>query len=298
MPMPSTEHSVHSGNSDQEPILASWKISEVLRRYPDLLETLIELSPAFSKLRNPVMRRVQSKLVTVSQAAGIAGIEPALLTRKLNQAAGITAVDSPDAGADSTSVSVDHAHAIPSWSGQAKIATELDVRPLMARGEEPFKAIMSAARTIPVGEVLRLQAGFEPLPLYDELAKQGFTHFAQPLDGTNWQVDFHRDRPAHAPAANQGKGEMKASSAVDWSQTASSEVTIDVSELVPPEPMIKILQALESLPDDGRLLVHHVRRPMHLYDRLDELGYLHDTRELAPNRIEVLIQKQVSAAPS
>jgi hypothetical protein len=68
-------------------------------------------------------------------------------------------------------------------------------------------------------------------------------------------------------------------------------VTIDVSELVPPEPMIKILEALEMLPAGGRLLVRHLRRPMHLYPRLDEMGCRHETRELAPGRVEVLIQK-------
>jgi hypothetical protein len=84
--------------TDREPILASWKISEVLKRHPELLEELIGLSPAFEKLRNPMLRRVQSRLVTVSQAAGIAGLEPAQVTRALNRAAGIT----PPADADTT----------------------------------------------------------------------------------------------------------------------------------------------------------------------------------------------------
>lgn len=77
----------------------------------------------------------------------------------------------------------------------------------------------------------------------------------------------------------------------DWADSIDVEVTIDVSELVPPEPMIKILRALEELPDGGRLLVHHVRRPMHLYDQLDEMGYAHLTREPEPGRVEILIQK-------
>ena len=34
---------------DQEPILASWKISEVLRRHPETLDALIETSPALAK---------------------------------------------------------------------------------------------------------------------------------------------------------------------------------------------------------------------------------------------------------
>jgi uncharacterized protein (DUF2249 family) len=266
--------------SDQAPILASWKISEVLRRHPETLDVLIETSPAFAKLRNPVMRKVQSRLVTVAQAAGIAGIEPAALTRRLNQAAGITAADDEAAAPVATVVA-----AKPEWVETAPIAAELDVRPMLERGEEPFKAIMAAARQVPIGQVLQLIAGFEPLPLYDALAKQGFSRWTE-HDGGRWEVRFHREPiEAEAPPAK--------TTGLDW-DAAAAEVTIDVSELTPPEPMIKILQTLETLPSNARLLVHHVRRPMHLYDRLDEMGYPHETRELRPGQVEVLIEKRAS----
>jgi uncharacterized protein (DUF2249 family) len=263
---------------DQEPILASWKISEVLRRHPETLDALIETSPAFAKLRNPVMRKVQSRLVTVAQAAGIAGIEPAALTRRLNQAAGITAAEEAAAPDEPTAAEK------PDWVETAPIAAVLDVRPLLERGEEPFKAIMAAARQVPTGQVLQLIAGFEPLPLYDALAKQGFSHWTE-REGDRWAVRFHREPvAADAPPAAETTG-------LDW-DAATAEVTIDVSELTPPEPMIKILQTLETLPSNARLLVHHVRRPMHLYDRLDEMGYPHETRELQPGQVEVLIEKR------
>ena len=80
--------------TSQQPILASERISDVLSRFPNLVDTLIDASPAFRNLRNPIMRHVQSRLVTVSQAAGIAGLNPADLTRKLNVAAGLTNVKS------------------------------------------------------------------------------------------------------------------------------------------------------------------------------------------------------------
>jgi hypothetical protein len=60
--------------------------------------------------------------------------------------------------------------------------------------------------------------------------------------------------------------------------------------------MIKILEALEQLEPGGRLLVHHVRRPIHLYDRLDEMAYRHRTRDLGPGKVEVLIEKPVGAS--
>jgi uncharacterized protein (DUF2249 family) len=272
-----------------QPILASEKISHVLKQHPHLLDTLIDLSPAFRNLRNPVLRRVQTRLVTVAQAAGIAGIEPAVLTQKLNQAAGLSVPCSSEPLADAKSTSVDEHHA---GFETAPIAAEIDVRPLMARGEEPFKAIMAAARTVPEGSAVRLIAGFEPLPLYDVLAKQGFRHRACQPDPGVWDVTFLREA---APSSHDSRAvvhEPASSASIDWASSATAEVTIDVGELVPPEPMIKILEALEALPPGGRLLVHHVRRPIHLYERLDELNYAHDTRELGPGRIELMIQKR------
>lgn len=273
-----------------EPILASWKISEVLQKHPELLETLVDLSPAFGRLRNPLMRKVQSRLVTVAQAAGIAGLEPATLTRALNEAAGITAPAPATTGDPVAPSAVD---APPPWVERAPSPTEIDVRPIMARGEEPFKEIMAVARTVPIGAAFRLWAGFEPLPLFDVLAKQGFAHWARQRGPEEWEIVFFRERAAGAadrPAMNAAPA-----ATVDWDVPATSEVTIDVSELVSPEPMIKILQTLETLPPDARLLVHHVRRPIHLYDRLDEMGYAHATREPAPGQVEVLIQKPAAS---
>jgi hypothetical protein len=58
--------------------------------------------------------------------------------------------------------------------------------------------------------------------------------------------------------------------------------------------MLKILEAIADLPPGGTLLVHHVRRPVHLYPRLDDLGCRHETRDLAPGRVELRIQKPLT----
>ncbi len=263
------------------PIEANWKISEVLEAYPSLLDTLVDLTPAFSKLRNPIMRRVQSRLVTVGQAAGIAGLDEGELVRTLNAAAGIEVVevDVPEANVAGPAVR-------PSWAGTAPVAASLDARPLLERGEEPFGAISKAVRDVPVGSVFQLEAGFEPVPLYDALGRQGFDHWTEKLADDHWRVVFLRVREAGADKASE-----PAPMDGDWESMASAEVTIDVSELVPPEPMMKILATLEDLPDGSTLLVHHVRRPMHLYPQLDDLGYGHMTRDIGPGQVEVLIHK-------
>ncbi len=54
--------------------------------------------------------------------------------------------------------------------------TTLDVRPMLAAGEEPFDAILAAAQTVGAGKVLELTAPFDPVPLYAVLGRIGFAH--------------------------------------------------------------------------------------------------------------------------
>lgn len=266
-----------------EPILASWKISDVLRRYPALLDTLVDLTPAFAPLRNPIRRRVQARLVTVAQAAEIAGLEPAVLVRRLNQEIDAAPLE------DQSLTGQARPAEPPAWVASAPVAAEFDARPLLQRGEEPFTAIMRAATEVPVGQALRLLAPFDPLPLYDALARRGFQGWGRQTGPGDWEVLFLHDG-VHGPAPSAATSAPP----LDW-EAPGAIVTIDVSDLVPPEPMVKILEALHEIPAGERLLVHHVRRPIHLYPRLDELGCRHETREPEPGRVELLIQKPADA---
>ncbi len=297
-----------------EPVLASWKVSEVLGRYPQLLDVLVAASPAFRPLRNPVMRKVQSRLVTVAQAAQIAGLAPAELTRSLNAALGLAtpAGDEPAERAEDG-----QARPLETFE-DAPVAVELDVRPYHARGEEPFSAIMAAVARVPAGQALRLRNTFEPLPLYDVLARRGFRHQARRLGPDDWEILFVRaspptiapdpeGQPADRPPATRGAGQGLARTGADgsaglsapstsqpaqraWSEPAAI-VEIDVSDLVPPEPMVRILEAAGRLQPEETLLVRHVRRPIYLYPRLDALGYQHETRELGPGQVEIRIRR-------
>jgi uncharacterized protein (DUF2249 family) len=269
-------------SNGHEPVRPDWKISEVLKAYPQLLDVLVDLSPAFSKLRNPVLRKVQTRLVTVRQAAGIAGIDPSDLVRDLNAALGMSTPDEP------VEAVREQPRQRPGWLDVAPVVRDLDVREMLAKGREPFRLITGTAREVGEGEVMRLLTNFEPVPLFEALGKLGFSHWSDRLDGEDWATFFHRDGAATSP------GITPSAPPVDWDLPAVAEVTIDVTELVPPEPMIRILRTLEELPEGARLLVHHVRRPMHLYDRLNEMGYPHDTREIGPARVDVMIHKPVT----
>jgi uncharacterized protein (DUF2249 family) len=68
----------------------------------------------------------------------------------------------------------------------------LDVRPLIAAGQNPFEAITTALAALAAGESLLLLTPFLPSPLIERVRGEGFA--AQPErrgDGT-WQTRFSR----------------------------------------------------------------------------------------------------------
>ena len=61
----------------------------------------------------------------------------------------------------------------------------LDVRPVLAAGEEPLQMILEAADSLGRDGILEVTAPFEPLPLYGVLSGRGFAHaMAEPEPGT------------------------------------------------------------------------------------------------------------------
>lgn len=74
----------------------------------------------------------------------------------------------------------------------------LDVRPDLARGEEPLTKILTAARAIQPGGRLVVQAPFEPFPLFGVLAKLGFSSESENLGAEGFRITFRRRTAAEA----------------------------------------------------------------------------------------------------
>ncbi|GEM45524.1 DUF2249 domain-containing protein [Deinococcus cellulosilyticus] len=260
-------------------ITAQTRISEVLQQHPELLPVLISASPAFEKLKNPMLRKVMPKLVTVQQAAGMAGLPVDDLLGKLLAALGHDASESQGVSVSGSLLGTP----APVWV-DAVVAAELDVQPLLQRGEEPFSQIQKVAAAVPAGQKFLLLAPFEPVPLYQALGKKGFAAWCEHA-GEFFRVHFYRG------AAVQGFPEQeKPSSGSPANWTFNLEVTIPET-LEPPEPMMRVLGALDQLQPGQALLVHHVRRPIYLLQRLEEMGHQVEVMEEGP-RVEILIQKK------
>ena len=68
----------------------------------------------------------------------------------------------------------------------------LDVRPLFARGEEPFEKIMQTVAELASDESLLLVTPFLPAPLIERLRAEGFTAKPERDAGGVWRTHFIR----------------------------------------------------------------------------------------------------------
>lgn len=265
------------------------RVSEVLQRYPALLDELIAASPAFAKLKNPLLRRTMPRLLSLAQAARIGGLEPQVLVDRLNQALGLESNQTPQSHSESaTEPQSKLGTPRPTWL-QAAVGFHLDVRPILEAGGEPFQAIMGAASEVLPGQRLVLEAPFEPLPLYRVMSKKGFEAWCEQI-GEDYRVHFYRT-PLPSPTTEaRGPAEATQFSQAAWDQP-DAVVQIE-AHWEPPLPMQAVLEALAALRPGQRLLVHHVRRPVHLLARLEQEGIPFELRDLGPNQIDLLIEKR------
>jgi hypothetical protein len=69
-------------------IAAGTKVAALLSDHPELEDLLISMSPAFIKLRNPVLRRSVARVATLRQAAAVGRLDVADLVNELRVAVG------------------------------------------------------------------------------------------------------------------------------------------------------------------------------------------------------------------
>lgn len=161
----------------------------------------------------------------------------------------------------------------------------LDVREDLRRGGEPLPRILQAVGTLSPGQSLRLLVTFEPLPLYAVLGRKGFGHNAVRHGEGDWEVVFS---PQKAPPAPPASVPATSNAAIaSWPKPATS---LDNRGLLPPEPMVRILDALEHLGPGQVLEALNEREPVFLYPELEARGAAIHTQKVTDG-VRLLIRR-------
>lgn len=156
-------------------------------------------------------------------------------------------------------------------SGAVEAPSEilLDVRPMLAAGEDPLSHVLQAVAGMPLGGTLVVDAPFNPSPLRRLLAGRGFSSLGRNLGNGHWRISFLNDG---AGTWDQDTDvSVGPEGAMSWCE--ADGIHIDVRRLVPPQPMLAILRLLDGLGDGRAVIVHHDRMPHLLIPELAERGW-------------------------
>lgn len=139
---------------------------------------------------------------------------------------------------------------------------DLDVRPILGKGGDPFHHIMATVGELGPRDALHLIVGFEPTPLYQVMRALGRAVHTERRGGAV-HVWFYPDPGARPPPT-----------ADELARAPLQEpVHLDVRGLEPPRPIVTILEKLAELGPGAQLVVRHHRDPVLLYDKLRLRGY-------------------------
>jgi uncharacterized protein (DUF2249 family) len=168
---------------------------------------------------------------------------------------------------------------------------ELDVRDDLREGREPLARIMGAVNRLGEGEVLRVRAIFHPVPLLTVLGKRGFASESQEHAPDDWSVWFWREPPQESPTPARTDEALTLSSRTREASVGTSSpgddhtVWLDVRGLQPPEPLVRTLAALETLPDGHQLVQLNERVPQLLLPMLAERGFACELDDSQADRV-------------
>ncbi len=265
-------------------ITKDMKISKLLTEFPQTLEVLVNFSMHFKKLNNKILRKTLASRVNVEQAAGIAGVNLVHLLNELNKS--INADNTETINEESTEekmILTEKPESLKNIS-EDKIQ-KMDVRYIIDSGKDPFLEIMTKVKNLKDDEVFHLINSFEPLPLYSVMQGKGFEHWTE-KDNNVFNVFFYKN--------DVNKSEVNVETKASLASPADYEnvIELDVRELAPPEPMMKILENISKVDEKTVMVVNHHREPMMLYPKLEERGYTAITNKIDENYFKVVITKK------
>jgi len=168
--------------NDSMPITPETKIGPLLEAYPDLEQVLIEVSPTYEALRNPVLRRTVANVATLRQVATVGNVPIGTLISRLRCATGQAegAIDEEE-----------DAPAAP-WPPDDSVARSFDARAVIESGGHPMQQVMQELAALAPEGVFELITPFVPAPLIDLARGKGFVGVSRELSPGVVHTRFRR----------------------------------------------------------------------------------------------------------
>ncbi len=160
------------------------KVGAILDAYPQLEEVLLEISPAFSKLKNPVLRKTVAKAANLRQVAQIGNIPLGELINKLRKEAGFDEMEVTNSEGTRANE--------PEWLEEFSIAKSWDARPVIESGEQPMSKVLNELKNLESNQVFELITPFVPAPLIDIARKRDIDVSVRKIDDAIVKTYFRK----------------------------------------------------------------------------------------------------------
>lgn len=263
------------------------KISKLIQFNPDVIDVIASINLNFNKLKNPFLRKILAPRVSIENAAKIGGVSIEEFVKKIETLGFIyektTNEDKTDISENmNNSFEIENQHII-----------ELDVRPDLAKGKDPFSIILNAIDNLKENEILKLINTFKPVPIINVLKQKGFNAKIENPSTGLYYVYFKRTLLDKSTENEVVESEMGARGNFEevFAFFGENYHEIDVRDLEMPQPMVQILENLHDLPANYCLYVHHKKIPQFLLPQLKERNFVFQSKEIDEDNIKMLIYK-------
>jgi len=144
------------------------KVGELLDAHPYLEAVLIEMSPAFEKLKNPILRKTVARVATLQQIAVVGGLNVEVIVNRLRKEVGQGATEEENNDIEYLS------SVTPEWYDEKLIAYRFDATAVINSGGSPMNEILHQTNLLKPGEIFELKTPFIPAPIIDMLTGKGY----------------------------------------------------------------------------------------------------------------------------
>ncbi len=171
-------------NRDTIIITPKTKVMQLIDTWPHLEDVLIDYVPAFSKLKNPVLRRTVAKIATLQQAAAIGNVKVEELINRLRREVGQELI--------SATGQTEYSTTKPEWHDPSLMVQRFDIREMLAAGEQPVNQVMADLKNLPAGKIYRLTAPFLPAPLIDKATSISLLFWVDKISEELFEIYFYK----------------------------------------------------------------------------------------------------------
>ncbi len=252
--------------SQKKPVTASDNVKEILDQYPELKNVLLNLSPKFKRLQNPVMYNTLARYVTFKDAAKITGVSVCEILHTINNYLGTAQLlynSMPEC--IETQQEIEDRGEPLTWeeSNERYIMTE-------ANQEELVNKIMDLA---PGENIVIISVGEPTIAIKAARAK-------------DFKYNIEKNREWRLSVFNPHKGEQG-----PWQQRKQDFDVLDVRGMST-DPFDVIMKKAYSLsPGEGFVLVQSFE-PFPIIKMLSEMGFDHETEHVSPYEVRIYFYRK------